>query len=367
MIEILLKPFVLIYQIFQRVYLSALNGRCHLQYVCNFWINFLPISIWIFVFKNAGIIPNSIRPSTFVKLAMNWDNYIFNLRESLLTSILALFILVLTSYVLYFKFYKSFDYQSNDSKDTKQCFQLIDLESDVTEQFDDNFNEKIIQCIKQDRMHRPFNCWYLSPPILLGSCWFILNFAYWLREPINTPKDLIAWFSYVVCHLFVPICTALWLYFFHPPGALKLFSYGIGIQNIAGVLTHLCFPNAPPWFIHYYGENYEADYDILGYAAGLTRVDIALGTYIYTNGFHSSPIVFGALPSIHSAMATIVFFFCQLLFSLNLLKTRCFRFCYFTMVGNDLFGSSLAIRFDVMINLFHNFIHNIDLLEEWFQ
>ena len=58
-----------------------------------------------------------------------------------------------------------------------------------------------------------------------------------------------------------------------------------------------------------YGENAPANYDLPGYAAGLTRVDVALGTHLNSKGFHASPIVFGAVPSLHSAMAVMTFLF----------------------------------------------------------
>ncbi|KAK6201304.1 uncharacterized protein RJT21DRAFT_1250 [Scheffersomyces amazonensis] len=163
--------------------------------------------------------------------------------------------------------------------------------------------------LQSSNPYRPLNCWYLSSPAILASSWFLLNLAYAFREPIKTYKDIIAWFLYVICHFCAPLFTAIWLYVFHAPGSLKLFSIGLGVQNICGVMTHLLFPNAPPWFIHLYGENKEANYDMPGYAAGLTRVDVAMGTHLHSKGFHISPIVFGALPSVHSAMAVMVFFF----------------------------------------------------------
>ena len=90
---------------------------------------------------------------------------------------------------------------------------------------------------------------------------------------------------------------------------LKSYGWALGCQNICGVLTHLLFPCAPPWFIHLYGEDAYADYEMPGYAAGLTRVDVALGTHLNSKGFHASPIVFGAVPSLHSAMAVLTFLF----------------------------------------------------------
>ena len=279
---------------FKQLLTSILNGRSLFGFIWNFFINFLPVFIWILIFKNAGLIPKRIRPPINVKLPMILDNYIFNINESLFTSILALIIFVFISYLLYINFYRF----SNDSNGIiQQHCQLLNADLENVEQQ------------KLSKMCRSYNHWHSSPPLLLCFSWFILNFVYELREPISITKDLIAWFSYVLCHVAAPILTAIWLYIFHPPGALKLFSFALGIQNIAGVLTHLLFPNAPPWFIHYYGENHVANYDILGYAAGLVRVDIALGTCMHTKCFHISPIVFGAIPSIHSSTATLVFFF----------------------------------------------------------
>jgi hypothetical protein len=54
----------------------------------------------------------------------------------------------------------------------------------------------------------------------------------------------------------------------------------LGLQNISGLITHLVFPNAAPWFYDVYGEdaaqpNYE---DYPGNPAGLVRVDRILGS-----------------------------------------------------------------------------------------
>ncbi|KAI5951612.1 IPT1 [Candida jiufengensis] len=155
----------------------------------------------------------------------------------------------------------------------------------------------------------PSKSWLMAPSFLLVSSWFILNFDYWLKDPIKTWKDILAWTSYVLGHITVPIITAVYLYVFHAPGILKSYGIAMGLQNICGVLTHLLFPCAPPWFIHLYGLDSPADYDMPGYAAGLIRVDIALGTHLNSKGFHASPIVFGAVPSLHSAMAVMTFYF----------------------------------------------------------
>lgn len=46
------------------------------------------------------------------------------------------------------------------------------------------------------------------------------------------------------------------------------------------------------------------DYSFPGSSAGLVRVDKVLGTHLYQAAFKKSPVVFGALPSLHAATAT---------------------------------------------------------------
>lgn len=157
--------------------------------------------------------------------------------------------------------------------------------------------------------YEPFNCWKWAVPALVAASWPLLNLVHWVATPLSTAKDVVSWFSYVIGHFCVPLFTAIWLYVFHAPGALRLFGMALGAQNIAGVITHLVFPNAPPWFIELHGEHGHADYDTKGYAAGLTRAPFGTGTHAVTQGFHASPIVFGALPSLHLAMAAMSFFF----------------------------------------------------------
>lgn len=334
-VKILLRPFLFVFQLLNRIFWSGLNGRNVFRFVLTFWINFSPVFLWLMIFKNAGLIPNDIRPKIYVKFAMLTDDYMFTIGK--FGSSISLITICVASWLIYIVFYR----KESESSDTKyesldlESFELDTMESTpeplpqqdfqedehikTLEFFDtlssntittqcDSINERILNQIKLNG-NKPINCWNLAPPILLASSWFILNLAYWCREPLYVQKDLLAWFSYVLLHFFAPLFTAIWLYVFHAPGSLKLFSFALGMQNISGVFTHLLFPNAPPWFIHLYGPDAEANYDLPGYAAGLTRVDLAMGTHMHSDGFHKSPIVFGALPSLHSAMAVMCFFF----------------------------------------------------------
>ena len=73
-------------------------------------------------------------------------------------------------------------------------------------------------------------------------------------------------------------------------------------------------PVAAPWFYDVYGASpAQPDYTYPGNAAGLVRVDDILGTNLYRDAFKKhGAVVFGAVPSLHSATA-----FCCCLFALR--------------------------------------------------
>lgn len=48
-----------------------------------------------------------------------------------------------------------------------------------------------------------------------------------------------------------------------------------------------------------------ANYSMPGSPAGLARIDALFGLNLYTSTFTASPLVFGAMPSLHSGIATI--------------------------------------------------------------
>lgn len=290
-----------------RVYRGGLNTRNIPTLVFNFALNFFPVFIWLTIFKNAGLIPTSWRPPIHNRLAFLADIYMFGdsagelvaqygesaraaARASWLTSsLLAVVLIVLPLLLWYHIYYKR-----------RVNYNVIDPHATI---FHNN---------------QPFSP--TSPRALFPFLFFIyvfisLNsvhlFAKQDEAVFTKHKDLLAWVSYVLLHLLAPIFTAIYLYVFHPPGTLKAFSLAMGLQNICGVFSHLLMPMAPPWFIHMYGihDTEHVSYEQEGFAAGLTRVDTHLGTHLNSKGFHKSPIVFGAVPSLHSAMAVQCFLF----------------------------------------------------------
>src|ERR1700712_2827857 len=107
-----------------------------------------------------------------------------------------------------------------------------------------------------------------------------------------------------------PFLAAFWLWLFASPGVVSIFAWSFGIQNCLGIITHLSFPTAAPWYGDQYGYPLPAgNYSMPGSAAGLVRVDKVLGTHIYENAFKASPLVFGAFPSLHGAFSCCCFFF----------------------------------------------------------
>lgn len=291
----------------KRLYLGAVNQRGVFGLVWNFLVNFSPIVLWLTIFKHAGAIPIDIRPAIHSKIAFFMDMYLFG------------------------DFWNELLFQYNDDRYrvvtflTSFAFGLLCLvvlplalwyyvyyvkrvKYNVLEWYDHIFHF--------NNRSNPKRLRALAIPFLLPLVVFLtLNidhiFAVQTKENFVKWKDLLAWFSYVILHLTAPILTAVYLYVFQPPGTVKCFAFALGAQNLLGVFTHLLLPMAPPWFTHLYGidDTEHVNYTQEGYAAGLTRVDTHLGTHLNTSGFHMSPIVFGAVPSLHSAIAFQCFLF----------------------------------------------------------
>ncbi|SCU78288.1 LADA_0A04874g1_1 [Lachancea dasiensis] len=295
-------------QFIVRVYRGGLNTRNIPSLVANFALNFFPVFIWLCIFKNAGAIPVDWRPTIHSKAAFLADCFMFGdfthdlesqygerarLPTQLSWFTSALFIVVVCTILplslWYYLYYR------------QRC------ENNVVDPHAKFFHPTV--------QFSPTNRRVLLPFLFFTFTTVGLNFTHLFagqdESNFTKTKDIFAWVSYVLLHLLAPIFTAVYLYVFHPPGTLKAFSIAMGMQNIAGVFTHLLLPTAPPWFIHMYGVNdsKHVSYDQPGYAAGLTRVDSHLGTHLNSKGFHKSPIVFGAVPSLHSAMAVQCFLF----------------------------------------------------------
>ncbi|QPG74651.1 hypothetical protein FOA43_001983 [Brettanomyces nanus] len=306
---VLVAPFWLIW----RIIVSGLNRRNLFGLAFNFFTNFSPVMIWLFIFQHASLIPKSIRPQIHSKVAFLMDQYLFgdwfgelekqahplHPQIATLTSVVfGSFLIMIPLSIWYYIYY------------------IRKINYNIFNWYDYLFHYKF-EYINCTYKFRPTRLRVIIPFLLplMASIALNIDYLFASQDPANftKTKDIIAWLCYVVLHVTVPILTAIYLYAFRPPGTLKCFGFAIGLQNIVAVFTHLLIPMAPPWFTHMYGLNdtEHVNYNQEGYAAGLTRVDSHLGTHLNTNGFHQSPIVFGSVPSIHSAVAFQCFLFLE--------------------------------------------------------
>lgn len=296
----------------KHTYNAVLNKRSIPGLILNFFINFFPVLLWLILFKNASLIPIEWRPTIHVKWLPLADDYCFNVEKLtsflfyLLTSLflispICLILLELRKYI-------------NLNHFTKNSNYYLLQDSTASSSSSNNYTQKT---------HKT----KLAIYFMLILAWPLLNILNYLAHLTqNYSLDLLSFISYVLLHLIVPIVTSVYLYVFQFPGVLSCYSWTLGTQNILGLSTHILLPSSPPWFVHLNGINATADYSTLGYAAGLIRVDSSLGTHLTTNGFHKSPIVFGALPSLHSAMAVLSFLYISWFTSSLFLSLLAFSF-----------------------------------------
>jgi len=120
----------------------------------------------------------------------------------------------------------------------------------------------------------------------------------------HTVLDVLAVIPYGVIHYVSPVVVSGCMFIWGPPGTLPIWARAFGYMNMTAVIIQIIFPCAPPWYENNYGLA-PANYSIPGDAAGLKAIDKLLGIDLYTSTFHASPMVFGAMPSLHSGWATL--------------------------------------------------------------
>ncbi|KAH8109084.1 hypothetical protein DFH11DRAFT_1548557 [Phellopilus nigrolimitatus] len=116
--------------------------------------------------------------------------------------------------------------------------------------------------------------------------------------------DIFAWLPYGVLHFILPFVVSIFLWLFRSKEALRFWARAFGYMNLVGVIMQIVLPCAAPWYELIYGLT-PATYAVRGSAGGLMRIDALFGSSGYQKTFASSPVVFGAFPSLHSGCATI--------------------------------------------------------------
>lgn len=77
------------------------------------------------------------------------------------------------------------------------------------------------------------------------------------------------------------------------------------LVNLAGWAIWFSYPAAPPWYVDLYGTG-PAVLHAPSSAAGLARFDALLGVPLTSSLYSKSAYIFGAMPSLHVAYATLV-------------------------------------------------------------
>lgn len=262
-------------RIAHRVYDAWTNERTPSSVLVDFCVNSIPIVTWLILFNTISRIPNRFKPEINIRFAMRLDEYIF---ESMTGGILSIMCLSSGCYLGYERYYRNKRSQSTILPMDKSTVRTLG--------------------------------WKHAPIVLIIMSWVVLNLVYMFKEPGNKVKNVIAIIFYAIGHIIIVPGMIYYLYLFQPPGILKRFVIIIGIQNIAINLTHILFPNVPPIYIQYYGENKVPDYDSPGYSEGLTRIDLMLfNTMVNYLIFYVKSLEFGIIPSLHSAMSITIFYF----------------------------------------------------------
>lgn len=125
-----------------------------------------------------------------------------------------------------------------------------------------------------------------------------------LAATTNTFLDIVAWIPYGMIHFSAPFVVAALIFLFGPPTLLRLFGFSFGYMNLFGVIIQLSFPAASPWYRNLYGLQ-PANYGMHGSPGGLGRIDALFGADMYTTAFSTSPVIFGAFPSLHAGCSVV--------------------------------------------------------------
>jgi membrane-associated phospholipid phosphatase len=119
----------------------------------------------------------------------------------------------------------------------------------------------------------------------------------------NPFLDVVTGITYFLFMLAV-FGVATYLFFRARPRMFEL-AVSFVLMNVAGWTIWLVYPAAPPWYVDTYGLG-PAVLDVASSPAGLSRFDALLGFPLAATFYAGSANVFGAMPSLHVAYATLV-------------------------------------------------------------
>lgn len=354
---LLLKVVKYIHFLVTKLALAILNDRTWKQFGIDFGIDFVFVMVCVLVASSINYIP---RPDQiFYKFLYRFDTYFFDIGKLPIGSITGVLLTCLSAYILNYFYYNNEEDGSFESSMLPQPnygFKLKPLQvSSVLMQSGNsgmasstassrpsistagsstlsptsdlnNFTEEEelfeLNATSADSEYYHFkplqteatteefiNKWWRKiPVILLCSAWIVLNILFAFKQPVYKTKNIIAWVFHVPVHFIVPPMIGTWLYIWHAPGAVRLFTFCMGLQNITLLFTYLVFPNAPPTFIKLYGDNKVPTFDMI-YSDGQASQDKKFSIFYHRAVYYATPLKFASFPSLHSAFACLICFF----------------------------------------------------------
>jgi hypothetical protein len=121
--------------------------------------------------------------------------------------------------------------------------------------------------------------------------------AAWWQSHTHAGLDVVCGAAYLA---FVPvfIAAAAWWRFRERRGQAQDVMWAMLWLNLAGYVTYLIYPAAPPWYADRYGLG-PAVLDAPPEAGGAARFDQLLGVSWFANFYGRNTNIFGAIPSLH--------------------------------------------------------------------
>lgn len=117
--------------------------------------------------------------------------------------------------------------------------------------------------------------------------------------------------SGVLYHALDPITYILILVFWRLKSAdlAQRYSSAFLLMNFFAFATYLFYPAAAPWYVAKYGFLQPLS-PVFGDPAGLAKFDQLIGSGFSNQLYQSSPVVFGAIPSMHAGFTMLGLLYC---------------------------------------------------------
>ena len=235
------------------------------------------------------------------------DQTAVTLRSAIVVSLLSLFYLFLSCWIVGFK---------SDQLVLISIFNTLYYLSAITRKFILGFSVFIVYWIIFDFMkgfpNYHFAAVHIADLYNFEKHLFGINYngklltpnEYW-RINGNTTLDIIGGLFYI-CWIPVPLSFAAFLFFRNRKEFLS-FALTFFIVNLLGFVVYYTFPAAPPWYVHDYGFVFHPNTP--GNTGGLAKFDQYFHIKVFKSIYAKGSNVFAAMPSLHSAYPIIVMYY----------------------------------------------------------